>query len=199
MWVFNPFRGHFKPTTPASTANMPRSSVTSASRIEAIYPNVLNSMVSFPVHRRSRCKSSCDCACHSRSQYQTSPAFKRLLGVLFLGYVGPPLLASDCSDETCRRHSTRSLKIIYCFPQWFLARAVHIVATMTYSGSPVFGLQVRRRIEWGGKDGILRLALTGNTQGVKHLLVSKEASLTDVDPNHGRSALHVRADKASIT
>ena len=184
--------------TPAGTATMPNSSVTSASRIERIHRNVSNSMVSFPVHQRSRCTASCDCACHSRSQCQTSPVFRRLLGVLFLGYVGPSLLASDCSDEMCQGRSTRSLKIIYCFPQWFLARAVHIIATTTYSGCPVFGLEVRRRIEWGGKDGILRLALTGNTQGVKHLLMSKEASLTDVDPNHGRSALHVRVDKASI-
>jgi hypothetical protein len=55
----------------------------------------------------------------------------------------------------------------------------------------MFGLEVRRRVGWGGEDGILRFALTGNTFGVKSLLDIGTASMTDVDPNHGRSALYV--------
>jgi len=62
---------------------------------------------------------------------------------------------------------------------------------MTYIGTPVFGLEVRRRVGWGGEDNILRFALTGNTLGVKSLLSDAKASLIDVDPNHGRTALQV--------
>ncbi len=170
---------------------MSRHSVTSASQTEMIHQGSFTPMLSLPIQWRRRCRSDCNCICHSRSQYKSSPVLRAFLGALFLGYVGPPLLASKCSDDTCRERSTRSLKFVYCFPQWFLPKSVHVIAAMMYSACPVFGLEVRRRIEWGGKDGILRLALTGNTQGVKHLLVNKEASLTDVDPNHGRSALHV--------
>jgi hypothetical protein len=68
---------------------------------------------------------------------------------------------------------------------------IHVVATMAYTGTPSFGLDVQRRIGWGGEDGILRFALTGNTVGVKWLLSAGKASMTDVDPNHGRTALHV--------
>ena len=169
---------------------MPSYSMKLASRINMIDPDVSDSMVSVPVRRR-RCKSSCNCACHSRYQYQTLPVLRRLIGALFLGYVGPPLLSSECNDEMCQAHLTSSFSLVYCFPQWFISRAIHIVAAITSTGCPVFGLQVRRRIEWGSKDGIIRFALTGNTQGIGHLLVNKQASLTDVDPNHGRSALHV--------
>lgn len=170
---------------------MPSYPVKSIARTNTIDPDIFDSMVSLPVRWRRRCKSSCKCACHSQYQYRTSPILRRLFGALFLGYVGLPLLTSECNDRLCQGRMTRSFCLVYCFPQWFISRALHVVAAMTCTGCPVFGLQVRRRIDWGSKDGILRFALTGNTQGVKHLLVNKKASLTDVDPNHGRSALHV--------
>ena len=62
---------------------------------------------------------------------------------------------------------------------------------MAYTGTPTIGLDVRRKIGWGGEDNILRFALTGNTVGVKSLLSAGKASMTDVDPNHGRTALYV--------
>jgi hypothetical protein len=73
---------------------------------------------------------------------------------------------------------------------------VHIAAGITYTGSPAFNVELRRRVGWGGKDTILRFALTGNTVGVKSLLTKGEASLTDVDPNHGRTALHVSLNES---
>lgn len=114
-----------------------------------------------------------------------------LMGTLFLGYNGSPLLRPKCENSTCQNRTGKSVQLTYCFPKWFLERAIHFVAAMTYTGTPMFGLEVRRRVGWGSEDSILRFALTGNTVGVKTLLDVGKVSMTDVDPNHGRSALYV--------
>lgn len=101
-------------------------------------------------------------------------------------------MAPGCSNDTCKARINRALEIVYCFPQWWMARCVRIVAATTSVGNPVFGLSFARVVAWGTEDNILRLALTGHTDGLKLLLDKKTASLTDVDPNHGRTALHVR-------
>jgi hypothetical protein len=68
---------------------------------------------------------------------------------------------------------------------------VHIAAGITFLGSPILSLELRRRVGWGGTDTILQFALRGNVPGIQSLLINGKASLTDVDPNHGRTALHV--------
>lgn len=109
-----------------------------------------------------------------------------------MGYSGIPVMASGCSNDTCKARISRTLRVVYCFPQWFIARAIYFVAATTSVGGPVFGLSVARIVPWGREDNILRPALTGNTDGLKLLLDKKIASLTDVDPDYGRTALHVR-------
>ena len=76
---------------------------------------------------------------------------------------------------------------------------MHIAARITFSGLPTIYIEFRRRVPWGGKDNILKFALSGNTLGVKSLLIQGEASLTDVDPNHGRTALHVSLKESLFT
>jgi hypothetical protein len=83
------------------------------------------------------------------------------------------------------------LQIRYCFPQWLTPHNLFlIVHGMTYC-QPTLGLKIQRRVPWGEEDNIIRFALTGNLHGVKELLYSGKGSLDDVDPNHGRTALHV--------
>jgi len=143
------------------------------------------------MYKQSNCERACDCSCHSNCRYRTPLMFGNLIGTLVLGYTGSSLLRPKCEKSTCKNRTGQSFQLTYCFPQWFLERALHIVAAITYTGTPMFGLEVRRRVGWGSEDSILRFALTGNTVGVKSLLDVGTASMTDVDPNHGRSALHV--------
>jgi hypothetical protein len=75
---------------------------------------------------------------------------------------------------------------------------MRIAAGITFFGNPIFSFEFRRKIGWGGRDNILRFALTGNVQGVKALLTEGDASLTDVDPNHGRTALHVSLNEKML-
>jgi hypothetical protein len=143
------------------------------------------------MYKQSNCEIDCDCSCHSSYRYRTPLMLRNLIGTLLIGYAGPPLLRPKCEKITCQNRTGQSFRLIYCFPRWFLEKMIHVVATMAYTGTPSFGLDVQRRIGWGSEDGILRFALTGNTDGVKWLLSAGKASMTDVDPNHGRTALHV--------
>jgi hypothetical protein len=158
--------------------------------------HVPNSMLQKPVicfrmYKQSNCEGACDCSCHSNYQYRTPLMLGNLIGTLLLGYTGSSLLRPKCEKSTCQNRTGQTFQLTYCFPRWFLERAIHFVVAMTYIGTPMFGLEVRRRVRWGSEDSILRFALTGNTVGVKLLLDAGTSSMTDVDPNRGRSALYV--------
>jgi hypothetical protein len=149
------------------------------------------SVIYFRMYKQSICGGACDCSCHSNYKFRTPLMLGNLLGSLFMRYNGSPLLRPKCEKITCQNRTGQSFQLTYCFPRWFLEMAIHLVAARTYTGSPMFGLEVRRRVAWGSEDSILKFALTGNTVGVKTLLGGGRFSMTDVDPNHGRSALYV--------
>lgn len=161
--------------------------------------NFSNSVIYFRMYKQSNCEGACDCSCHSNYQCRTPSMLANLIGTLFLGYTGSPLLRPKCDKSSCQNRTSKSFQLIYCFPQWFMEKAIHFVAATTYTGTPTFGLEVRRRVGWGSEDSILRFALTGNTLGVKALLDARTVSMTDIDPNHGRSALYVSLHEEAPT
>lgn len=178
-------------TEPGDAIVVSESANPSISHRQVLNYSSSKSVIYFTTYKQSRCEEGCDCSCHSNYRYRTPLRLKSFIGTLFVGYAGSPLLSPACDKVTCQKSGGRSFQLTYCFPRWFLERAIHIVAIMTCTGTPMFGLEVRRRIGWGGEDGILRFALTGNTIGVKSLLDAGKASMTDVDPYHGLTALHV--------
>jgi hypothetical protein len=110
--------------------------------------------------------------------YQTP----RLLDAVFGGF---------CTRMVLERNSFRLLELIWFFPQWLTPHNVYLILYKAYYGQPMMGLKIQRRVPWGKGDSIIRFALKGNLQGVTEMLYSGKSSLDDVDPNHGRSALHV--------
>src|SRR5438552_19061695 len=80
-------------------------------------------------------------------------------------YSGLPVLSPKCSNEICRNQAACSIEVTYRFPQWFVARALHLVAAKTCIGDPVFGLTIQRRVEYTRQDNIIRFAMTGNNEG----------------------------------
>jgi hypothetical protein len=149
------------------------------------------------VSRRRRCVALCGCLCHYTRTYRTSPLLKRFIGTLFLGYAGSPIFSAKCNVKTCQNPIQGSVDIVYCFPLWYCQRALNISAWSSFSLGTTIRIHVRRRIPWGGgQDTLLKFALTGNVDGAKSLIGSGKAFLTDTDPNHGRTALHVSANPA---
>jgi hypothetical protein len=86
--------------------------------------------------------------------------------------------------------SLRLLELRYSSPQWLAWHNLYLVLHNAAYGSPTLGLKFQRRVPWG-EDSIIRFALIGNLQGVKEMLYSGRSSIDDIDPNHGRTALHV--------
>lgn len=164
----------------------PLNATTSANKLISPMP-----LTCFRMYKRRRCAGFCDCSCHSKYRYQTPTLLQQFIGIAFWGYTGTPVLSASCSRTDCKSNQGRFLEINYHFPQWFISRAVHIVASISSIGNPAFGLEVRRIVAWGEEDGVLRFARTGNTGGIKSLLLAGQASHADIDPNHGFTALHV--------
>ena len=105
-------------------------------------------------------------------------------------YSGLPVLGPKCDSETCRNQAAYSLEITYCFPQWFLARAVCLTAAKTCMGEPVFGLTILKRVDYTRQDSIMQLASIGNNEGIRILLNKREAFPNDIDFK-GSTALQV--------
>lgn len=99
---------------------------------------------------------------------------------------------TKCDDEICKNGASFSLDITYCFPQWFLARAIYLVVAKPYTGEPMVSLTVRRRVDHTRRPNILRLARSGNIEAIRTLLDGREAFLNDIEASNGRTALQVR-------
>jgi hypothetical protein len=155
------------------------------------YQTATFSTVRLHVRRQSQCHGYCSCICHSHMRARTPSFLKKIIGTLLLGYSGMPLLKSRCSNNDCRSYKSRSLELTYCFPQWFLERAVYLVAASTYTGGPMIGLTVRRRTEYAKENSIFQMAIIGHIDGIRELLGRRLATPNDVDSVYGETALFV--------
>lgn len=93
---------------------------------------------------------------------------------------------------SCKQCARSSLEIMVRTPNWLTQY------NFCSMGSPERMLRLQRKVPWGSEESVLKHCLKGNLDGVKHLLMSGRASLYDVDPNHGRTPLHVRESSNTI-
>ena len=49
------------------------------------------------------CRPGCSCACHLQRKTATSRFVDRVIGQMFVGYTGLPLLNRSCDSETCEK------------------------------------------------------------------------------------------------
>jgi len=151
------------------------------------------SAVNFHVRGVAQCEGSCKCSCHFRFRYRTPQLLDRVVGALFVGYAGLPLLRPTCNIGTCLNQLTRSLQVSYTFPAWLLAKTVNIVTATTCNGEPTLGLKVRNRVEYTSENSIFCLARNGDNAGIISLFQKREASPNDIAIRGGQTALNVSA------
>ena len=135
-------------------------------------------------HQLRFCTSSCSCVCHMSSAYR-SPHLFDVLATLFVGYTGSPIrFAEKCTSSLCK---SRSLRVQYLFPQWFLHNTL---ATLTIApgGAPAFCLSLTR-LRAGGSD-ILRFVKSNDLRSLQLLYSTGSGCPRDVFHN-GQTALHV--------
>jgi len=178
-----PFYGH----SPSYTRPKPRPTPRRAQHEKMEHPN----SVSVRVSQYSACRPGCPCACHSQIKSATPGLADRVMGQLFVGYTGLPLISRKCDTEICRKSQTPSVSLEYWFPLGFVWSQIFRLQ-MTYQSNvgPQFELQSLRRVPDSAQ--CVNFALNGNVDGLKDLFIRGLASPRDVSSTRGYSILRVR-------
>jgi hypothetical protein len=122
--------------------------------------------------------TTCSCFCHLGRYVNTPQFLRRLIGsVTYRG--------------TCANHPSKLWELKYWTPSFLSNYNVYMFFERAACGTPGFALKLQRKVAWGGEDTIIKFAFTGDVDGIKNIIDKRMGSLDDVDPNHGRTPLHV--------
>ncbi|KAM5376395.1 hypothetical protein ACJZ2D_005449 [Fusarium nematophilum] len=127
----------------------------------------------------------CMCACHAES----TASLQGLLGVVFLGYRGIPLLTKSCTNNACQRQAKPGFTVTYYFPQWFFVRRM---VSLEIQATAMSGLQARLRFPQvvSPLASIFYVAGYGTADQLRFLFDSNLASPFDIHADTGATPLH---------
>ena len=136
------------------------------------------------------CRPGCLCNCHIERKSNTSGHFDRVVGRLFVGYSGLPLLNSSCDSATCQRSQTPYISAEYWFPLGFCwSQIIRLELGYQPNIGPQWQLNTLRRVTDSAQ--CVKYALGGNIDGLKSLFQQGMASPKDVSSTRGYSLLRV--------
>lgn len=109
-----------------STLQNIQSSVPSKPQVDQVgHINRSSYEVQTSIYSSSKCNSLCTCRCHQKLTMKSPTWMQNVIGSLFVGYHGMPLLGSlTCNEKLCKREQSRLLSVTYFFPAWFLHRII---------------------------------------------------------------------------
>lgn len=140
----------------------------------------------------SECSRTCNCSCYVRRSLKSPRLLDGLLGTLFVGYSGSPLLTQRCDQVSCSGRKNSSTSFIYQFPRWFLiSRMIQLKAKVTALYGPEVSLRFNRVVD--GKALVFYYATTGDLSKMKELFQQGCASPNDVRFDSGWTPFHVSA------
>ena len=114
----------------------------------------------------------------------------RILGQLFIGYAGLPLLSSKCDKEVCTKSQPARVSVEYWFPLGFCwSQIVRLPLGYQPNIGPQMSLSTLRRVP--DSAPCVTLALNGDIEGLKDLFARGLASPRDVSNTRGYSILRV--------
>lgn len=141
--------------------------------------------------QESRCPPACTCQCHKVATFRYPAWTRHLIGSLFIGYSGVPLLNTrKCNEKSCRGGKRFLVKLSYFFPSWLVARMVFAIGSsfnLLHAVDPF--IRVPRVV--ASSSEIFILAQKGNILEMQKLIAGARGSILDINGNEGRSALHV--------
>lgn len=138
---------------------------------------------------RVTCQAWCRCICHIERSLASPGTVEHILGRLFVGYAGLPLVSKPCNNISCRRRQTMSVSMEYWFPPWFLHHIVRLDVALPSAAGLHLHLRTLRRVPDSAE--CVRFAMTGNIDGMKALFVQGLASPQDVSATRGYSITRV--------
>jgi hypothetical protein len=145
----------------------------------------------------SSCRAGCCCACHGLRKTATPALVDRLLGQLFVGYAGLPLLSPKCDAEDCEKSQVPEISLEYWFPLgFFWSQIVRLQVGYQASIGPQMSLSTLRRIPDSAQ--CVNFALKGDIDGLKDLFIRGLASPRDVSSTRGYSILRVSSSLFAI-
>lgn len=77
-------------------------------------PIAINAEYNYAEHHQKTCVY----ACHTEFR----GTLQGLLGMLFVGYKGLPLMTRRCTNYSCQRQASAGVTVTYYFPQWFFVQ-----------------------------------------------------------------------------
>lgn len=135
--------------------------------------------VKFTTSYHETCSFACKCSCH-RPMHLKSPSYlQTMLGSIFIGYVGLPVISSKCDVLQCNHNNNAALWVDYYFPAWFLDRKIHFSLINRPSSGPQQLLRVSRIVS--SSSEIIKSAMQGDVQCMKDLLQNGQGSPYDTD------------------
>lgn len=134
------------------------------------------------------CRSGCSCDCHLQQKSSTPALLNRVLGQLFVGYTGLPVLSPKCTIEACQRSRASQINLEYWFPLGFLSSTI-VRMQVGYQSNvgALLQLDTLRRVPDTAQ--CVNFALNGDIEGLKHLFSHGLASPRDVSTTRGYSVL----------
>ena len=141
------------------------------------------------------CDRSCLCQCHKVTSIATPNPLGKVIGRLFIGYIGLPVLSHrTCNRITCRRESSQMrIRIAYLFPVWFALRLIALTVTQA---STTFMWTLSFPVVTQTNAPIAVFSSLGSIEKIQALLAAKAAVLNSVESTANKSPLHVGASTA---
>lgn len=139
--------------------------------------------------RPRKCDARCGCRCHKHTRAQSPQLLQSVIGTMFMGYAGLPILTPSCNNRVCQRSSEGFLQVNYYFPQWFLARILSLVVRFQDAQAPEISLRLLN--VRSSYESIFQYAFNGDADSIKFCLANGKGSVLDVTDDSGHSPLHV--------
>ncbi|TVY81515.1 Ankyrin repeat, PH and SEC7 domain containing protein secG [Lachnellula suecica] len=132
----------------------------------------------------SSCGKTCSCICHVPHRSRTPTFVDRVLGQLFIGYVGLPVLGPKCDKSECEQDQNTAVSMEYWFPLGFCwSQIVRLQLSYHSNMGPQFNLTTMRRVADNAR--CVDFAMNGNIDGLKDLFKKGLASPWDVSSTRG--------------
>ena len=136
------------------------------------------------------CHPGCVCKCHSQTRASTPNLVDHVLGQMFMGYSGLPLLSPKCNLDSCTKSESPHVNVEYWFPLGFAwSQILRLRLTYQPNFGPHLELNTLRRVPDSAQ--CVNFALNGNIEGLKDLFIRGLASPRDVSSTRGYSVLRV--------
>ena len=143
---------------------------------------------------RISCPPRCRCACHKGRQFRWPTSTRKWTGFLLVKCTNFTWSRRACTVLTCKRIAQSSISVQYLLPVWLATTLI----SAWYKSAPLSGPEVLLKLVRMVRTDAYYYASQGAVDKLRSLYAAGKASIHDVDPSDGESALVVSITVAMI-